>query len=57
MNKPLNMEIQEILGDTCKVALTLDDSSNSSIAQTLILSGMVKEGKNPNEKGNKAILL
>jgi len=51
MDKCLNMEIQEIVGGTCKVALTLDDGSNSSISQTLILSGMVMEGKDPNEKG------
>ena len=51
MDKQLNMEVQEIIDGVLKVALIIDDSSQTNVTQTLVLSGMVKEGKNPNKKG------
>ena len=52
MDKPLNMEIQEVVDGVVKVGLVVGDNSQVDVAKTLVLSGMVKEGKNPNKKSN-----
>ena len=52
MDKPLTMEIQEVINGVVQVGLIVDDNSQVDVAKTLVLSGMVKEGKNPNKKSN-----
>lgn len=50
MDKPLSMEIQKFENGIATVGLMIDDGTQIDVAKTLVLSGMVKEGSNPNKK-------